>query len=52
VRGRGEQERELVLGQPVGFLLWLRRRLELEERVGQPADLRTDFYRRQTMLVR
>ena len=37
VRGRGEQQRELLLGQPVGFLLRLRRRLELEERVGQAA---------------
>jgi integrase len=29
--------RELVLGQPVRFLLWLRRRLELEERVREAA---------------
>ena len=33
----GEEPRELLLGQPVGFLLRLRRRLELEERVGQSA---------------
>lgn len=31
-----EQLRELVRCQPIGFLLRLRRRLELEERIGRP----------------
>lgn len=33
----GEETRELGPGEPVSFLLWLRRRLELEKRVGHPA---------------
>ena len=37
VLGGGEQPGELVLGQPVRFLLRFRRRLEVEERVGQAA---------------
>src|SRR5512133_522204 len=37
VLGRGQQPGELQLGQPVGLLLWLRRRLELEEGVRQTA---------------
>lgn len=37
VLGRCQQPGELLLGQPVGLLLGLRRRLELEEGIGQPA---------------